>query len=111
MKSIHEAVINESLATGTNTLSTTPVSPGLVKRLTDLTFKYTGTVIDVRIEIKAGGQTVYKTTADPTSGQWERIANMGDIFLSSGEKIDMIVTTATLNDDAYLVIHGVELPA
>ncbi len=48
MKSINEAITNESLAAGTNTLSTTAALPGKVNRITDLTFKYTGTVTNVR---------------------------------------------------------------
>ena len=111
MKSLHEEVTNTTLAAGTNTLSTTAASPARVNRITDLTFKYTGTVTNVRIEIKAGDKTIYKTTANPTSGQWERVPNLGIIFLSAGEKIDMVITDATLNDDATLIVHGVELTA
>ncbi len=111
MKSIHEEITNITLAVGINTLSSTVAATARVNEITDIAFKYTGTVTSVRIEIKAGDKTVYKTIADPTSGQIERIPNLGNIFLSAGEKVDMVITDATLNDDATLIIHGVELIA
>jgi len=111
MKAIHEEIANTTLAAGTNTLSSTVALAARVNMITDLAFSYTGTVSGVRIEIKAGGETVYKTIADPTTAQLERISNLGNIFLSAGEKIEMVVTGATLNDDALLIIHGVELIA
>jgi len=111
MKSIHEEIEDTTLSAGTNTLSSSVALAARVNKITDLAFSYTGTITNVRIEIKAGGETIYKTTANPTTGQIERIANMGAIYLSAGEKIEMVVTDATLNDDAKLIIHGVELIA
>lgn len=108
MKSIHEEITNTALAAGTNTLSSSEAVAARVNRITDIAFSYTGTITNVRLEIKAGGKTVYKTIADPTSGQIERIPNLGNVWLSAGEKIDLVVTSATLNDDATLIVHGVE---
>ena len=111
MKSIHEEITNEDLSAGTNTLSSTAAASARVNKITDIAFSYTGTVTNVRMEIKAGGKSVYKTTSDPTSGQIERIPNLGNIYLSAGEKIELVVTDATATDDATLIIHGVELIA
>lgn len=111
MKAIHEEITDTDLSAGTNTLPSTAALSAKVNKITDLAFSYTGTVGSVRIEIKAGGKTIYKTTADPTSGQIERISNLGEIFLSAGEKIEMVITDATATDDATLIVHGVELTA
>jgi hypothetical protein len=108
MKSLHEEITNTALAAGANTLSSSAPGPARIRRITDVAFSYTGTVAGVRMEVKAGGISVYKTIANPTSGQLERIANMGNLYLSAGEKIELVVTGATLNDDAALDIHGEE---
>ncbi len=111
MKSIHEEITDADLSAGTNTLSSTVTLQAKINKITDLAFSYTGTVTSVRIEIKAGGKRIFKTIADPTSGQTERISNLGNIFLSGGEKIEMVITDATATDDATLIVHGVELRA
>jgi len=111
MKSIHEEITNDNLAAGTNTLSSLAAVSARVNKITNISFSYTGTVLNVRIEIKAGGKSVYKTTADPVSGQLERLPAPVELYLSAGEKIDMVVTNATVGDDATLIINGVELIA
>lgn len=111
MKSIHEDITNLTLAAGTNTLSSSAPASAKIWEITDLAFSYTGTVAGVRMEVKAGGKSVYKTIANPTSGQLERIANMGSLYLSAGDIIELVVTGATLNDDATLIIHGMEVPS
>jgi hypothetical protein len=111
MKSVHEETTNLTLAAGTNTLSSSAPASAKIWEITELTFSYTGTVLGVRMEIKAAGKTVYKTIADPTSGKLERIADLGSLYLSAGEKIELVVTGATLNDDATLIIHGMEIPS
>lgn len=111
MESIHEEITDTSLDAGTNTLTCPEAVTARVNKITDLTFSYTGTVAGVRIEIKAGGKTVYKTIANPTSAQMERIPNLGEIYLEAGEKIEMVITSATATDDATLIIHGVEVIA
>ncbi len=111
MKATHQKIEDTDLSAGTNTLSSTAVVAGRIQRITDIAFSYTGTVASVRIEIKAGGKTVYKTTANPTSGQLERIPNLGELYLEAGEKIEMVITDATATDDALLIIHGAEEPA
>jgi len=109
MKSIHEQITNENLATGTNTLSSTPVLPARIQEIKFITYSYTGTVTNVRFEIKAAGKTLFKTNSNPVSGQIEMLTT--DIFLSQNEKIDLVITNATATDDATLIIHGVELVA
>lgn len=109
---IHQEVVNTSLAAGSNTLSTTPVAANKIQRITSISFSYTGTVTGVRFEVKAGGITVFKSTADPVSGQLYSLASLQgaatELWLSAGEKIDLVVTGATLNDDALLDVHGVQ---
>jgi len=109
MESIHEEIANASLGAGTNILSSSVAAIAKINRITDIAFSYTGTVTSVRMEIKAGGETVYKTIANPTSGQIERISNLGNIYLSAGEKIELVITDATATDDATLIIHSVKL--
>lgn len=111
MKSIHEEITDTDLGAGTNTLTCSEAVAARVDKITDLAFSYTGTVAGVRIEIKAGGETVYKTIADPTTAQIERIPNLGEIYLEAGEKIEMVITGATATDDAALIIHGAEVIA
>ena len=111
MRSIHQKIEDTNLDAGTNTLSSVAVTAGRIQKITDLAFSYTGTVTNDRIEIKAGGKTVYKTIANPTSGQIERIPNLGEVYLEAEEKIEMVVTDATATDDATLIIHGAEMPS
>lgn len=103
----HENITNTALAAGANTLSSTVVATDTLEKVTKLVFSYTGTVTGVRIELRAGGQTIYKTSADPVSGKIETIDI--EVWLAAGEKIDMVVTGATLNDDATLIVHGYDI--
>ena len=109
MKSVQEEITNLALAAGTNTLSSSVPAAAKIWNITDIAFSYTGTVTGVRMEIKSGGISVYKTIADPVSARLERIP--ASLYLSAGEKIELVVTTATLGDDATLIIHGVEQPS
>ena len=111
MKSVQESITNATLAAGTNTISSSVPAAAKIWKITDIAFSYTGTVTNVRMEIKAGGVSVYKTTADPVSGRLDRVPAPVELYLSATEKIELVVINATLNDAATLIIHGVEQPS
>lgn len=108
MKAIHEKIENNNLTAGTNTISSSAAPSAKIWKITDIAFSYTGTVTGVRMEIKAGGQSVYKTTSDPVSGRLERMPAPVDLYLSAGETIELVITGATAGNSAFLIIHGVE---
>jgi hypothetical protein len=109
MDSIHATIADASLDTGSNTLEGTAVAAGKMQKITNITYAYTGTVTNVRIEIKAGGKTILKTDANPTSGQVEEWN--GQAYLEATEKISIVITNATATDAFTADVNGVEMQA
>lgn len=106
MESIHSTIDGTNLAAGTNTLNGVAVVPGKIQKITNFSYSYTGTVTNVRVEVKAGGKTILKTDANPVSGQVEEWN--GEVYLKAGEYISVVITNATLNDDFTMDLNGVE---
>ena len=104
---LHDEVENTNLAAGANTLSLPAVPAGKLSRYHHVAYSYTGTVAGVRLEIQAGGKTVHKTNADPTTGKIETLEGV-NIPVDAAEKLELVVSGATVTDDAKITAHGVQ---
>jgi hypothetical protein len=110
MDTVHELIAGGTdLAAGANTLDGTAVGVGKIQKITNITYKYTGTVTSVRFSISAGGKVITETAANPVSGQvyeWN-----GQVYLKATEKISVAIAAATLHDVAVINVHGLEMAA
>lgn len=91
---------NLSLAAGTNSLTTYTVTTGQRVRLTNASFRYTGTVAGVAftIHVSDGTNAVrIFTQSGLTSNQFYMTTT--DVLLESAWTIVATITGATLNDD------------
>lgn len=105
---IREKVENLTLAAGVNNLDFTVVPVSKKDNITNIAWSYTGTVTGVRFELQvlvgATAYTIYKTNANPVSGDISSL--QVNIPLTAADKIRVVVSGATLNDDATAYIIG-----
>lgn len=104
---ITEAINNTTLSAGSNTLASTAVPSGELHVITNLAVMYSGTVSGVTMTIQmnhdgSGYQIFYQNSI--TSGQY--YDKQGWWVLDASDNIQLIINSATLNDDAYLRLIG-----
>lgn len=106
------AVSNTALAAGTNVLDDSAVPSAKVWVITQLAMAYVGTVLGVNLEmrIRSGGvdYALYNQTP-PVSGSW--YDRQGKWVLAAGDNLRLSVSSATLNDDAFLRANGYQMDA
>ncbi len=109
---VEEEVENLALAAGTNTLSGTPVPSGKIWKITQLSFRYTGTVTSVALTpqvVGLAGNLRLNFIKPPVSGTWYFWS--GNVYLQAGDYIALVITSATLNDDAVINYAGLQMNA
>lgn len=105
---VYEGVSNTSLSAGSNNIDSTAVPAGEVHVITNISVSYTGTVSGVSLratlfESGVGGYVVFQEDSISSTYWYDR---QGNWVLPAGDYVRLVVSGATLNDDAYLRITG-----
>lgn len=109
---VEEQVANTTLAAGTNNLAGTAVPAGKIWKITQASIYYSGTITSVEIQLYPVGLATGVILLDvksPVSAFWYPWS--GEIYLQAEDYMNMRITGATLNDDAYLRYAGVQMNA
>jgi hypothetical protein len=109
--SVADTEENTTLAAGTNTINMDPVPAGYFYLLARAACRYLGTVTSVVMAINAiiDGQTCRLLRVDGiATGAWYPV--IVPQLMAAGDYLQLVVTNATLNDDATINYSGSKIP-
>lgn len=107
---VHQTIGTSALPAGASNYDATAPAAGKVHVITNVAMYYTGTVAGVQIQtqiLSSGtGRPVFNQSPPVSTQIYDR---QGYWVLSANDNIRLVVVGATLNDDAFLYLHGFEM--